>query len=124
VLWVTSPRDGAPSSPSAPSPAPADARRWWLDPSGRVDRFERETAATFFGGEAHARFDPQLGPGNLAAFLGSEPHYTPDTVWFDPCIDDPDRHPALAFDPRNPHFRAQMAIADAGLAAGRAPTPT
>jgi hypothetical protein len=123
VLWVTSPRDGAPSSPSAPSPAPADARRWWLDPSGRVDRFERETAATFFGGEAHARFDPQLGPGNLAAFLGSEPHYTPDTVWFDPCIDDPDRHPALAFDPRNPHFRAQMAIADAGLAAGRGRWP-
>jgi len=115
VLWVTAPRDGA--TPLTEPPAPADARRLWLDPAGRVERFERESASTYYGAEAHPRFDPQLGPGNLAAFIGSEPHYTPDTVWFDPCIDDPDRHPPLAFDPRNPHFTAQMAIAEAGLAA-------
>lgn len=122
MLWVTAARDGARRT-AEPQPAPAAARRWWLDPAGRVARFARQAAATYFGAEAHPRFDPQLGPGNLATFLGSEPRYAPDTVWFDPCIGDPDRHPPPAFDPANPHFRAQMAIIEAGLAAARGRWP-
>jgi 5-methyltetrahydrofolate--homocysteine methyltransferase len=131
VLWVTAPRRGAVTKPSgeaalppddAPTP-PKDVRARWLDPSWRVRQFEHEIARTYFGAEAHPRFDPQLGPGNLATFIGSEPRWAADTVWFDPLIDDPDRHPALAFDPANRHFRAQMAIVEAGLAAGRGRWP-
>jgi hypothetical protein len=120
VLWVTAPRRGADaaSSREADEP-PADIRARWLDPSWRVRQFELEAARTYFGAEAHPRFDPHLGPGNLATFLGSVPRYDRDTVWFDPCIDDPDRHPPLAFDPDNPQYRAQMRIIEAGLAAGR-----
>lgn len=110
------PRQGA----TAP---PADPRAQWLDPGRRVREFEQAAARTYYGAEAHPRFDPQLGPGNLATFLGSEPRYAEDTVWFDPCIDDPHRHPPLAFDAADPHYRAQMAIIDAGLAAGRGRWP-
>lgn len=42
-----------------------------------------------------------FGPGSLALYLGSEPRFAPDTVWYEPCIDDPETHPALRFDPDN-----------------------
>lgn len=121
MLWVTAPRRDPP--PPGPPTPPASVRRRWLDPAWRVRAFEHEAARTYYGAEAHPRFDPQLGPGNLATFIGSEPRYTADTVWYDPCIDDPDGHPPLAFDPANRHFRAQLAIIDAGLAAGRGRWP-
>jgi 5-methyltetrahydrofolate--homocysteine methyltransferase len=37
----------------------------------------------WFGG-AYPKFWPNYGPGVMAAFLGSELHIRPDTVWFDP----------------------------------------
>ena len=47
----------------------------------------------------------QLGPGALATFLGSEPVMEPGTVWYKPCISDPDTAPPLRFDPRNRWWR-------------------
>lgn len=44
------------------------------------------------------------GPGNLANFIGSEPDYTKETVWFLPTIQDelePEKLPPLKFDPEN-----------------------
>lgn len=35
-------------------------------------------------GGAYPKFWPNYGPGVMAAFLGSELHIRPDTVWFDP----------------------------------------
>ena len=56
-----------------------------------------------------------LGPGNLATFLGAEPEYALDTVWYHPCITDPDTHPPLRFDPANPWFLRQQAILEEGM---------
>ena len=130
VLWLTTPRQptGGSSVNGAVTPEtrvtrPRDLVGQWTDPAWRVMRAEREFASTWYGGEAHARFDPQLGPGNLASFLGSEPRYDTDTVWFDPCISDPERHPSLSFDPTGRHFCAQMALVEAGLVAGRGRYP-
>jgi len=42
-----------------------------------------------------------IGPGSLALFLGSEPGFSPETVWFKPCLNGvatPEDLPALAFD--------------------------
>lgn len=47
----------------------------------------------------------QLGPGALATYLGSEPVMEPTTVWYKPCISDPDSTPPLRFDPRNRWWR-------------------
>jgi hypothetical protein len=123
VLWITAPRHGHAAGHPADVAPPADIRARWLDPAWRVRQLELETARTFFAGEAHPRFDPYLGPGSLATYLGSEPRYDRDTVWFDPCIRDPEHHPPLAFDPGNPHFQAQIRIIEAGLDAGRGRWP-
>lgn len=45
---------------------------------------------------------PCLGAGSLVLFLGSEPHFTPETVWFEPIwehCDQPESLPPLRFNP-------------------------
>jgi hypothetical protein len=87
----------------------------WTDPDERAQRANRYLARIYFGGDALPYFDTNIGPGNLATFLGSEPEFASDTVWYRPCITDLDRHPPLRFDPANRHFRQQKAIVETGV---------
>jgi hypothetical protein len=96
--------------------APADVRTKWLDPEYRFRSAEYYMAHRYYAAESFPYFDTQLGPGNLAAFLGSVPDYRQGTVWFNPCIAEPGPRPSLRFDQSNPGFRAQMAIVERGVA--------
>ena len=49
-----------------------------------------------------------FGPGSLALYLGSEPRFEPETVWYEPCIMDPETHPALRYDPDNKWWRLHL----------------
>jgi hypothetical protein len=118
VLCVTAPRAVAVEQVPVPL-QPVDPVRQWTDPGYRLARGEAAMARTYYGAEAFPCFDPEIGPGNLATFIGSEPAYVPQTVWFNPCIEDPDTHPPIEFDPAGAHFRAQMAIIEAAIAARR-----
>lgn len=89
----------------------------WLDPARRVARAERYLSGMAFAGEAFPYFDTHLGPGNLATFLGAEPEFALDTVWYHPCISDPHDHPPLHFDPDNPWYLRQKAILEEGMKA-------
>ena len=51
--------------------------------------------------DAFPSFGANFGPGSLALYLGAEPRFEPDTVWYEPCIDDPETYPALHYDPDN-----------------------
>ena len=45
-----------------------------------------------------------LGPGSLALFLGSQPGFSEDTVWYHPCMESepaPEKLPPLRFDESN-----------------------
>ncbi len=88
---------------------------FWLDPSRRARLAERFLPGIYFGGEAFPFFDTQTGPGNLATFLGSEPSFAIDTVWYKPCIRDLDSPQSLYFDPNNSWFQKQKAILEAGM---------
>jgi hypothetical protein len=118
VLWVTAPRERPLEELSEPEP-PASLEQRWLDPEYRARQAEYELAHTYFGGEAFPYYLPHIGPGNLATFIGSRPSYDAETVWYEPCITDPDAHPALRFDPANPHFQEQMALVERGLSLSR-----
>lgn len=64
-----------------------------------------------------------MGPGSLALYLGSEPEFSDDTVWFHPLTDQSVLERPLRFDPTNRWWLRQLALADALLAksAGRYP---
>ncbi len=131
MLHVLAPRDNAPGSIEhkqapffyllsgldtlADYPDQAALQRAWLDPEERVRRAEQYLQGIYFGGEAFPYYDTHLGPGNLATFLGAEPEFALDTVWYHPCITDPDAHPPLRFDPHNPWFLRQKAILEEGV---------
>lgn len=59
-----------------------------------------------------------IGPGSLAMYLGSKPEFDQRTIWFHPCISDPDTHPPIVFDAGNEWWRIQVetirALMDAG----------
>ncbi len=64
-----------------------------------------------------------LGPGSLALYLGSEPGFSHDTVWFHPLQDQSRLDRPLKLDPANRWWHRQLALADAAVAksAGRYP---
>lgn len=54
-----------------------------------------------------------LGPGSLAAFLGAQPEFAEDTVWFHPAfehVEEPETLPPLRFDPASQWWRVSEAI--------------
>ncbi|MFI5355803.1 MAG: hypothetical protein ACHQ4G_00565 [Opitutales bacterium] len=64
-----------------------------------------------------------LGPGSLALYLGSEPGFSDDTVWFHPLADQSALDRPLRLQPENRWWRRQLALIDAVRArsAGRYP---
>ena len=94
---------------------PVSLETAWLDPDRRVRLAEVSLARTFFGGEAFPYFDTHIGPGSLGMFLGTNVELDPDTVWYHPCIKNPDTYPPLEFDPQQHWFVKHQAIIEAGL---------
>ena len=96
--------------------APADLPARWTDPVFRCDRAEHEMANQLFAAEAFPLFDTQIGPGSLGTFLGAEPRFAETTVWYEPCIDDPDAFGGIRFDPAgNRWLDVHMAVIEEGL---------
>jgi hypothetical protein len=95
----------------------------WLDPEVRFRAAEYQIANTFYGGEAFPCYDPHLGPGNLAALIGSKPAFSETDAWFTPGMEDINGSPPLVFDENNVWFKKQMAIIEYGVkhAGGRFP---
>ena len=58
-----------------------------------------------------------IGPGSLGLMLGAEANFARTTVWYEPCIVDPDRHPPLRFDPGRKWWRIHEAVIKASVAA-------
>lgn len=99
-----------------PEPPPADLLIARLDPQYRVQAEIYRLSRTFFGGVALPVFNANVGgPGSLGLFLGAEGHVAPDTIWYEPCITDPDTHPPLEFDPQNLWWQRHLAVIDEAL---------
>ncbi|MBN1417393.1 MAG: hypothetical protein JXP34_01375 [Planctomycetes bacterium] len=132
ALQVRAPRrapaagaDDPPATPPPPAigPSPSGAEAdLWLDADRRLAAAEDEFARTFYGGEAFPYYDPHLGPGSFALFLGSQPRFAPDTVWYLPAagLAAPE---ALRLDGDNRWWRETIRLLEHGVrrAAGRFP---
>ena len=73
----------------------------YLDVEANVSWFLNRLNERRYLGEALPYFSLNLGPGSLALYLGSEPNFQPDTVWFSEVVEDWATHPALRYDPDN-----------------------
>ncbi len=99
---------------------PRDLETMWLDPEYRLASAEYAMAHQCFLAEAFPYFDTQIGPGSLGLFLGAGGHLAVDTVWYEPCITDPDACRSLRFNPENnPWWDRHMALIEIGLQRAR-----
>lgn len=121
VLALTAPLD-APRRPGPEPAAPQDAQDKHIGLPGRIDRAEHHVHGTAYLAEA-VPVSPAMGvgPGDLAAMLGAQWRFAHETVWYEPCITDPQTHPPLQLDRDSLAFQrlTEMTLADLRRSGGR-----
>lgn len=118
VLKITAPRE-SPLEEIAPVPKPAG---WVTDYSTlsleyRVYLSKSACSRTWYLGEAVPAVAPDLGPNCLALYLGCRGVEAPGTVWFEPCIAEPEAA-RFVFDKENFYWRFTEQLAREQLRAG------
>lgn len=63
-----------------------------------------------FLAESFPNMSADFGPGSVAAYLGSDIEFRPDTIWFTECVEDWETHPKLTFDPDNKWFKRHIKL--------------
>ena len=99
VLSLSAPKANANPKPVLNVPTDITAR--WTDLRVRCEGFEYDMAKRVFYADALPIFGTTFGPGSLAEILGAKPVYEPSTVWYEPCILDPDSYGPIRFKPQN-----------------------
>lgn len=108
---------GTPHQQLAYPQRPAELLTAWLDPVYRVAEAEYGLAQREYLAEGFPVMETLLGPGSLSTFLGSRPEFSEDTVWYYPCISDPDTYGPIRFLPENnPWLDRHLAIIDQAVA--------
>lgn len=64
----------------------ATPQELYLDVDNNLIIYRNYCKSHIFMGEAYPAFSCDLGPGSMALYLGAEPNFSYDTVWFRECI--------------------------------------
>ena len=87
-----------------------------------LERFADDSEAvmehTYYGGESYPTAWLLYGPAGHAAYFGAKTTVRPNTVWYDPIIEDMADH-GLVYDENNPILQAELAAADYLSARGK-----
>lgn len=94
-----------------PTPEPASSlEQQWVDVPWRIQQSRRLAAWSGYPLETVPVVEPVLGPGSLALYLGCKPTWQERTVWFHPCISDPDACPPIRLNTANPWWQKQIQL--------------
>lgn len=99
----------------SPPADPTTMEELWLDVDRRIARFEYQMAHTYYGGDAFAYLDTNIGPGTMSLYLGAVPTFKPDTVWYGKCIDDITKAQVPAYDENNRYWQFSLQLAREGV---------
>ncbi|MDR1537993.1 MAG: hypothetical protein LBU32_08350 [Clostridiales bacterium] len=91
----------------------ATPREFWTEFDVIYKRHLEAFKTYHFAAETYPRFYSNLGPTGLAAFLGSEPIFRKETVWYQPSVDGPCEVHAK-FDPNNPWLLWSLGLLQKG----------
>jgi len=109
VLQVKAKRKN-PISYKKEMPKPSEVLKIWSDPEYFIHKHEKVFAGTYYGGESFPNLWINLGPGNAATFMGSEPGYSEFTVWFNQVYKDWKEFKGLKYDPENKWWKIAQEI--------------
>lgn len=99
-----------PSGQVPEPPAPATPTDLYLDIDYLVQRARYFADTHLYMGDTYPDFEVGLGPGTLALYLGSQPDFAWDTVWFKPCMEDIEEDSFFTADPEKYWFKKQMGM--------------
>ncbi len=105
--------EGLCHEPTARPPEPAYLRDAYVNAKLLACRIHRDLAHRAYPADILPIAKTDIGPGSLALLLGSEPRFSPETVWFNPCLhecDLPEQLPPLHFHEANAWWRVTEAI--------------
>jgi hypothetical protein len=103
-------------------PPPASVEAAYTDAALRAQWNHYRLAQRAYPADTLPIAETHLGPGSLALFLGAEPGFSPETVWFHPIWkdrEDLESVPPLAFDPSNRWWQLTEETTRASLALSR-----
>jgi hypothetical protein len=99
-----------PLEPLETVPAPASPKENFLDVAINVGRLRNYCRSRKFLAESYPSLDLNIGPGSLATYLGAEPSFSWDTVWYNGCIHNWDEWGPLEYDEENPWWKFHREI--------------
>lgn len=79
-----------------------------LEVERKVKNLRNYCRKHLFMAEAFPALDINIGAGSMAAYLGAQPEFRWDTVWFKECIHDWQQWGPLEYDPDNIWFRKHI----------------
>ena len=114
LLQVHAPKQDPTDVPPAPVPPPTIEEQR-LNADYRIAVFEHQMARTYYGGDAFPYLDTHIGPGTMSLYLGSTPTFMPETVWYNPYIDDITAARVPQFDETNRFWHATLDLVTKGV---------
>lgn len=112
-MWEHLPKEGAPYENVAPPPPARDLTQYWFDPQWRAANIHYRLSRSSYQADILPVANTHLGPGSLAAILGSELEGGEDTIWIHQRPADSDE---LVLDEDNPWWKLHMDLIHACLA--------
>jgi 5-methyltetrahydrofolate--homocysteine methyltransferase len=80
---------------------PADLKDLYLDPLYLTAKYRNYCESHYFMADAYPNLSCDIGPGSIAVYLGSEPKFASDTVWFTECLESAEEFKNLHYDENN-----------------------
>ncbi len=97
--------------------APDSLKEQCINPEYRANSNRYDMSQKSFIGDILPFAYIDVGPGTLSTFLGSEPEFRKESIWFLPCIDDPESAPELKFSEENKWWQNMRDIISANVKA-------
>ncbi len=121
-MWGAPPCEGFLHEQPPLAPKAKSIRDSYLDAGSRAQRNHHVLAHRSFPVDVLPISETDIGPGSLALFLGCEPGFSPETVWFEPCIhlcENPEDLPPFQFHESNEWWKVTKATLEACAELGR-----
>lgn len=70
--------------------SPEELKKSYVDPVVITERFKQKMKYTKYMGDAFPAIWPNFGTSGFIQYAGAVPKYAPDTIWFDPILNEPE----------------------------------
>lgn len=108
LMHIVARREGAGDPERAAALRSRDPQDKYLNAGRMVERYRYFCQTHDFLAESFPNMSVDLGPGSMAAYLGSEVEFQENTIWFKECVKDWLTHPPLTLDMQNKWFAQHL----------------